>query len=534
MRRVLLLVPLLVLLLMPTALALDQEEIWEEQTQALGLDELEQAGEAYTGQTEIGEDLDVAQSFHHMAQTGKEALGGVVKASVRSCVLLLAVTLLCGLAEGLQVGGTDRLGAVTLVGALVITTIAVGDVNSLLAQGKQAISNMEALGDVLLPTVSMATAASGAPAMAVVKHSITILFSDLLLHLIQNLLIPLCYAYVAANVAWAALGNDGLKRIGGLLKWLITILLSVVLLAFIAYLNLSGVISGGADAATVKAAKFTISNLVPVVGGVISDTAETLLAGASVLRNAAGVFGMLAVLGICVVPFLNLGVHYLMYKCTAALAATASGNGRITGLIEALGTAFGLILAMTAACAVLLVVAMVSAVSAVTGEEGRHVELIRTWILSVTVSAIVIAVAEALMPPGAVKKVGKLTGGLILVLGILQPLVTMDYEDLYDMVTALPAGAIAQEEAQTHQYEAMKGIIEEELEAYIVDKGEALGADCTAQVTCTPGEGEVPVPTQATVTGDLTPAQQEAMSRYLEQELGIPSQGQIFDSEEVP
>ncbi len=121
-------------------------------------------------------------------------------------------------------------------------------------------------------------------------------------------------------------------------------------------------------------------------------------------------------------------------------------------------------------------------------------ELIRTWILSVTVSAIVIAVAEALMPPGAVKKVGKLTGGLILVLGILQPLVTMDYEDLYDMVTALPAGAIAQEEAQTHQYEAMKGIIEEELEAYIVDKGEALGADWTAQVTCTPGEGEVPVP----------------------------------------
>ena len=256
---------------------------------------------------------------------------------------------------------------VTLVGALVITTIAVGDVNSLLAQGKQAISNMEALGDVLLPTVSMATAARGEPAMAAVKHSITILFSDLLLHLIQNLLIPLCYAYVAANVAWAALGNDGLKRIGGLLKWLITILLSVVLLTFIAYLNLSGVISGGADAATVKAAKFTISNLVPVVGGVISDTAETLLAGASVLRNAAGVFGMLAVLGICVVPFLNLGVHYLMYKCTAALAATASGNGRITGLIEALGTAFGLILAMTAACAVLLVVAMVSAVSAVTG-----------------------------------------------------------------------------------------------------------------------------------------------------------------------
>lgn len=367
MKRWLVLLPLLALLLAPTALALDQEEILEEQTQALGLDQLEEAGEAYTGQAEIGEDLDVGQSFRHMARQGKEALGEVVKTSVRSCVLLLGVTLLCGLAESIRPGEGDRLGVASLAGTLAIAAVAVGDVHSLLGQGEAAMSNMQTLGDVLLPTVSMATAASGAPAMAAVKHGITILFSDLLLHLIQNLLIPLCYAYVAASVAWAALGNDGLRRIAGLLKWLVTILLSGVLLAFLAYLNLSGVISGGADAATVKAAKFTISNLVPVVGGVISDTAETLLAGASVLRNAAGVFGMLAVLGICVVPFLNLGAHYLMYKCTAALAATASGDGRVTGLIEALGTAFGLILAMTASCAVLLVVAMVSAVSAVTG-----------------------------------------------------------------------------------------------------------------------------------------------------------------------
>lgn len=368
MRRGLLLAVLTALLLMPTALALDQEEMLQEQADSLGLEELEAAGEEYIGQRDIKEGPDVTGSFQHMAQRGKAALGDVVKASTRSCVLLLVVTLFCGLTEGVKASsGGDGLGVTTLVATLSITAIAVGDVHSLLSLGEEAIFNMETLGDVLLPAVSMATAASGTPAMAVVKHGATILFSDFLIRLIDSLLIPLCYAFVAANVAWAALGNDGLKRIGGLLKWLITIILSVVLLIFVGYLNLSGVISGGADAATVKAAKFTISNMVPVVGGVISDTAETLLAGAAVLRNAVGVFGMLAVIGICVVPFLNLGVHYLMYKCTAALAATASADGRVTGLIEALGTAFGLILAMTASCAVLLVVAMVSAVSAVAG-----------------------------------------------------------------------------------------------------------------------------------------------------------------------
>ena len=65
--------------------------------------------------------------------------------------------------------------------------------------------------------------------------------------------------------------------------------------------------------------------------------------------------------------------------------------------------------------------------------------LIRTWLLSVTVSAMVIAVAEALMPEGSVKRVGKLTGGLILILGLLQPLTHLSYDDLYDLVEGLPA-----------------------------------------------------------------------------------------------
>ncbi len=362
------LVLLAALLLAPGALALDQEEVLESQRESLGLEDLERAGEEYTGEADLGKDLDVAGIFHSLAQQVKDKLVQVVKAAGRSCVLLLAITLLCGLAEGLgEGGGGDPLKIATLAAVLAIAAIAVGDVHSLLSLGEDAIFQMQTLADVLLPAVSMATAASGSPAAAGVKYAATILFSDFLIRLVSKLLIPLCYAFVAVQVAWAALGNDGLRRLGGLLKWLIATILSVVLLIFIAYLNLTGVISGSADAATIKAAKFTMSNLVPVVGGVISDTAETLLAGAGVLRNAAGVFGMLAVVGICLVPFLNLGVHYLMYKCTAALAATASGNGRVTGLIEAIGTAFGLIMAMTGSCGVLLIVAMVSAVSTVAG-----------------------------------------------------------------------------------------------------------------------------------------------------------------------
>ena len=97
--------------------------------------------------------------------------------------------------------------AVTLAACLSITAVAVGDVHSLLALGEEAMDRMEILGDVLLPAVSMATAAGGSPGAAAVKHGAAILFSDLLILLIRRLLIPLCCAFLACTAAWAALGN---------------------------------------------------------------------------------------------------------------------------------------------------------------------------------------------------------------------------------------------------------------------------------------------------------------------------------------
>ena len=86
---------------------------------------------------------------------------------------------------------------------------------------------------------------------------------------------------------------------------------------------------------------------------------------AGLLKNAVGIFGMLAVLAICLTPFLNMAVQYLLYKLTAFLAGIVT-QGALAELINALGTAFGLMLGMTGSCALLLLISITSAVSAVT------------------------------------------------------------------------------------------------------------------------------------------------------------------------
>lgn len=344
---------------------METDEILQSQADALDLDGLQKAAAEYAPDMDWTQTPDLNSGLADLLETGTESLHGVVKKALRSGLLLLAIVLLSSLAEGAEACGTGKtIQAAPVAAALAITAVAVADANTLIGLGNAVIEKMELFSKVLLPTVTAAAAASGSPGGAAARQLAAMLFSDLLMTLISRLLLPLVYAYIAACTAYAAIGNEGLKRISAMLKWVVTSLLTTVLLAFVGYLTVSGVIAGTTDAVTIKAAKFTVSSMVPVVGGILSDAAETVLAGAGILKNSVGVFGMLAVLGMCVIPFLQLGVHYLMYKITAALSATVA-DSRIAGLIDGIGGAFGLVLGMTGACALLLLVSLVSAVTTV-------------------------------------------------------------------------------------------------------------------------------------------------------------------------
>ena len=164
--------------------------------------------------------------------------------------------------------------------------------------------------------------------------------------------------------ASACLPDNPLSALAEGLKKGITWLLTSVLLLFTLYLSVARVISGNVDSATVRIAKTAISGVVPVVGSIIADASETVLAGAGLLKNAIGILGMLAILAVCAYPFLQLGVQYLLYKLTALLAAVV-GVPSLCKLINGLSGAFGLVLGMTGACAMLLLISVLSSVAAV-------------------------------------------------------------------------------------------------------------------------------------------------------------------------
>ena len=142
-------------------------------------------------------------------------------------------------------------------------------------------------------------------------------------------------------------------------------LLTGALALFTLYLTVSGAAAGSADTVTARLARSAVGVL-PVVGSILADAADSVLAGAGAVKNTVGAAGLLAVLAVCLLPLVRLGVQYLVYK-TAAFLAGILGAEQLTGLIDALGGAFGLIFGMTGACGLLLLISISSALGVVTG-----------------------------------------------------------------------------------------------------------------------------------------------------------------------
>ena len=139
-----------------------------------------------------------------------------------------------------------------------------------------------------------------------------------------------------------------------MISWSLKTLLTI----FTTYISITGVVSGTTDAATLKATKVTISSFVPVVGSILSDASEAVLVSVGLAKNAAGIYGIFAILALFLEPFMRIGLHYLLLKTVCGICGIL-GSKRICDLIGDFSTAMGLLLAMTGTVCILLLIATV-------------------------------------------------------------------------------------------------------------------------------------------------------------------------------
>lgn len=310
---------------------------------------------------ESGADLmpeDTGSFWQGVLEILKEGLANIrpdlVEAS-RTCLGMAAVVLLVSVLDTFPgtPAKTARLAGVVAMGVLLFQST-----HSLISLGRETIVEMAEYGKLLLPVMTIAMAAQGAVSTGAALYTGSAAFNALLSSAITGLLLPMISIFLALAIASRALGEPPLQKLCEFLRKAMVWLLKTILYLFTGFMGITGVVSGSTDAATLKATKLTISGMVPVVGNILSDASEAVLVSAGLARNAAGIYGLLALLAIYLEPFLRIGTQYLFLKVTGLLCGIFGGK-ELCGLVEDFTAAMGLILAMTGAVCLMLLISTV-------------------------------------------------------------------------------------------------------------------------------------------------------------------------------
>lgn len=285
--------------------------------------------------------------------------GNAFRDALGSLGLLLCVMLVCGICGAVREGANASGETLHVAASVAVTTICAGGMTGLITRAGDAIADMSLYAQTLVPAMAMLQSAMGQPGAAVARHSATMLFSGILSGMIRSVMFPLTYVYILLLAVNAALPRPTLARMASFIKKSVMTVLTISLTLFVAYFTVSGAVAGSADAMAVKSARVSISAAIPVVGGILAEASEALLLGGGMVKNTIGLFGLLAIAGIILEPFLGLAARWILFKLGAALSAPLADE-RISGLLDGLSDAFGMVMGMTAACAFLLFVSVLA------------------------------------------------------------------------------------------------------------------------------------------------------------------------------
>ncbi len=156
-------------------------------------------------------------------------------------------------------------------------------------------------------------------------------------------------------------------------------------------------------------------------------------------------------------------------------------------------------------------------------------EHVRGYLLGIISAALLISLAQALIPGQRMRRAAGLTGGLILILVVLAPLRTISFADIAQQMSRLWMDAdAAQTGISVDNRDLIAAIIKDKTEAYILDKAGQLGCRVTVQVEVE-ADAQYPYPCAAVLIGTWTEEQREALRSYMSADLAIPEDAQTWN-----
>ena len=188
-----------------------------------------------------------------------------------------------------------------------------------LTHARETITETTLRMEQILPLLLTLLTAGGGSASSAFLHPVVVAASGSMVYLAREVILRLVMCTCAVTTVNHLSDRAHLTRMAHLLRSAVCWLLGVSFTVFLGAMSMQGVCSASIDGVAIRAAKYAVDNFVPVVGGMFSDTMDTLVGCTLIVKNALGVTAMLILVSVLAAPLVRTLAVVAVLKLSAAL-----------------------------------------------------------------------------------------------------------------------------------------------------------------------------------------------------------------------
>lgn len=274
---------------------------------------------------------------------------GALLASV--CAFLL----LCGILQAL--GNAQGIARASIAPRICLFMAVVGAGYAAVSGMVGYFSSLKTLMSGMLPMMHVMYLLGGNVCRATVGNAMLSVGLGVCESVCAGIAPPLFGACMAMTLPGVLESGVDLSRLSAFLKKSYTTVLGVLTLILTLCLSAQNLLASRADSLAMRSGRYAIGQMIPIVGGALAGTLDTLAAGVGVLRGVAGMCGVMLLLLGCLPILARMLILRTVFDLSASVAHTMGCAPESAVLGEA-SSLFGYMAAAVAMCTAVFIIAV--------------------------------------------------------------------------------------------------------------------------------------------------------------------------------
>lgn len=265
-----------------------------------------------------------------------------------SLVSITLIAIFCGIFQGMRSSfASDGVAnLISFVGLLAVILIISLEISSLWKDCENIIKNIANLSTIMSPIITTLMVAGGAKVSASLYSPTVTVLSNLIINVLLGIALPLIAIMIIFSIISNFSSSVKLSKFTDLASSIIKWTLGITATVFTVFLSVQGITSATYDGISVKAAKYAISNSIPLVGGFLRDGFDLVLAGSVLIKNSVGLACIFGVINLILSPVIKMTIFSLILKTCSAVTEPIS-DGRISNFCTSIAKCVNYLLAVT-------------------------------------------------------------------------------------------------------------------------------------------------------------------------------------------